>query len=136
MKLLLRTEEIGQFAGCLLALFFCGCQWWWFVLLLLGPDIGMLGYLAGPRAGAFTYNLFHHKGIAWSFIAVALALEHTMYLSLPAILDANTWLPVGLVLLGHASMDRMLGYGLKFSDDFHHTHMGWIGKARKLEQGQ
>jgi hypothetical protein len=28
-------------------------------------------------------------------------------------------------------MDRMLGYGLKFSDGFQHTHLGWIGKGQQ-----
>jgi hypothetical protein len=31
-------------------------------------------------------------------------------------------------LLGHSSFDRVLGYGLKYDDDFKHTHLGWIGK--------
>ena len=34
-----------------------------------------------------------------------------------------------IILYGHASMDRIFGYGLKFNDSFHHTHLGWIGKA-------
>ena len=27
-------------------------------------------------------------------------------------------------------MDRIFGYGLKFGDNFHHTHLGWIGKGK------
>lgn len=137
MKTLLRTEELGQFLGCALALYLADVSWWWYLLLVIGPDIGMLGYLAGPRTGAFTYNLLHHKGIAWLSIALALVLGHTLYLSLPAILDQHIWMPIGLVLLGHASMDRMLGYGLKFGDNFHHTHLGWIGrmKAGRANEG-
>jgi hypothetical protein len=34
----------------------------------------------------------------------------------------------GIVLFGHASMDRMLGYGLKTSEGFKYTHLGIIGK--------
>lgn len=30
--------------------------WLLFVLLLLVPDVGRLGYTAGPRTGAFTYT--------------------------------------------------------------------------------
>ena len=30
----------------------------------------------------------------------------------------------GIILFGHASMDRIFGYGLKFSDNFKHTHLG------------
>ncbi len=28
-------------------------------------------------------------------------------------------------------MDRIFGYGLKFGDNFHHTHLGWIGGKNK-----
>jgi hypothetical protein len=27
------------------------------------PDISMLGYLAGNKAGAIIYNFFHHKAL-------------------------------------------------------------------------
>lgn len=37
----------------------------------------------------------------------------------------------GLILLGHSSLDRVLGYGLKYADSFKHTHLGWIGGAAK-----
>jgi hypothetical protein len=40
------------------------------------------------------------------------------------------WLQlVGLILLGHSSLDRVFGYGLKYADSFRHTHLGWIGRA-------
>jgi len=35
---------------------------------------------------------------------------------------------MGIIIVGHSSMDRMLGYGLKYPDAFTHTHLGWIGK--------
>ena len=35
----------------------------------------------------------------------------------------------GLILFGHSSMDRILGYGLKYPDSFEHTHLGMIGKS-------
>ena len=34
-------------------------QWWVYLLLVLGPDIGMLGYLINEKAGAVSYNIFH-----------------------------------------------------------------------------
>ena len=30
----------------------------------------------------------------------------------------------GLILFGHASMDRIMGYGLKYFTGFKHTHLG------------
>ena len=38
--------------------------WWWFLVLILAPDFSMIGYVFGNKAGAFLYNIFHHKGIA------------------------------------------------------------------------
>ena len=90
---------------------------WVFWALFLLPDIGMLGYLVNPKVGAFTYNLLHHKGLA---IAVYLMgyflIIHEVTLA-------------GVVLFGHSSFDRIFGYGLKYSDNFKHTHLGWLGKA-------
>ena len=77
----------------------------------------MLGYLAGPRVGAWTYNLFHHRGLA-ALILMGGWLWEDPYLTL-----------AGIILFGHTSMDRMFGYGLKFEDAFEHTHLGFIGRS-------
>ena len=78
----------------------------------------MLGYWAGTRVGAFTYNLFHHR-------AIALALLATGFL-----IHLDILITVGLLLLAHSSFDRMMGYGLKFPDKFKHTNLGWMGKDK------
>lgn len=36
-----------------------GRSWLLFLVLLLAPDLGMLGYLGGRRVGAAVYDLFH-----------------------------------------------------------------------------
>jgi hypothetical protein len=33
--------------------------WWPYLLLVLVPDLGMAGYLAGPRVGSWTHNAVH-----------------------------------------------------------------------------
>jgi len=117
MKTLLRLEEL------LLSLlaFFLFLQldypWWGYFALFLAPDLSMIGYLAGPRVGAFTYNLVHHKGVAVLLYLLGAAL------SLPVLQGA------GLIMLGHSSMDRIFGYGLKYPDAFQNTHLGRIGRA-------
>ena len=116
MKNLLRIEEALQlFLSIYLVnqLPYAGWVYW---ALFLTPDLGMLGYLVNTRTGAFLYNLFHHKGIA-----VALWLAG-LYLNTPELLFT------GLLLFGHSSFDRIFGYGLKYSDNFKNTHLGWIGK--------
>jgi hypothetical protein len=90
--------------------------WWLWPVLFLSPDISMLGYLGGTKAGAFFYNLFHHKAVAVAVI-IGGYLLHNEYLLL-----------TGWLLLGHSSFDRMMGYGLKYNDSFQHTHLGMIGK--------
>lgn len=118
MNGLLKLEEGAQLAGCLAALAWLGAPWWAYLLLAIGPDVGMLGYLAGPRTGAITYNLFHHKGVALAVAAAAL------------IAPPAPWLAAAAVLYGHTSLDRLFGFGLKYPDQFKHTHLGWIGGTR------
>ncbi|WP_348642738.1 DUF4260 family protein [Mesorhizobium sp. B2-4-15] len=36
-----------------------GVSWWLFGLLILAPDLSMLGYLGGPSIGAIAYNALH-----------------------------------------------------------------------------
>lgn len=86
--------------------------WWVFLALILAPDVGMFGYLINTKIGAFIYNLFHHKGIAIVVFCIG------WYFSYP-VLELT-----GIILFGHASMDRIFGYGLKYGDSFKHTHLG------------
>ena len=39
---------------------------------------------------------------------------------------------IGLIFLAHSNFDRVAGYGLKYLDNFDHTHLGWIGKSKHL----
>lgn len=121
MSRLIKLEEMGLFLFSLVLFSQLHFAWWVYLVLLLTPDLGMLGYLFGPRVGASTYNLTHHKGLA----AVALSA---------GILTGLPWLTLtGVIMLGHSSLDRALGYGLKYPDSFHHTHLGWIGRRSGAE---
>ncbi len=51
-------------------------------------------------------------------------------------MDGMELIVTGLILYGHASLDRIFGYGLKFGNSFQHTHLGWIGKMKVKGQGQ
>lgn len=101
------------------ALVYLNGDWWMYLLLMLGPDISMLGYLGGNKTGAFCYNLFHHKGVAIVLIALG------------AYLKDNAMMIAGIILFGHSSMDRMFGYGLKTNQGFKFTHLGTIGNKNK-----
>lgn len=130
MKNLLKLEEIAQFSFCLVALIVLHAPWWVYPLLLVGPDISMLGYLINTKAGAFSYNLFHHKAVGLSCIILAHLIGFGDRPTEGLLQEGAGWLVAGLILYGHASMDRMFGYGLKFGDSFQHTHLGWIGKNK------
>jgi Domain of unknown function (DUF4260) len=134
MKNLLRLEELAQFVACLVCLGAFSGPWWFYLLLVIGPDIGMLGYLINRWVGAWSYNVLHHKAVALA-IAAAGVLAQYFYASATYWSVWDDHLEVaGIILYGHASMDRIFGYGLKFGDNFHHTHLGWIGKLKGKEQ--
>lgn len=117
MKKILSIEEAGQF---LLAVYLFNqlpYSGWVYAVLFLAPDISMLGYIFGNRVGAWSYNLFHHKGIA------VMVYLFGVYIS------SNVMMLAGLLLFGHSAFDRILGYGLKYPDNFKNTHLGWIGKS-------
>lgn len=129
MKNLLRLEELAQFLLCLGLMYALQTPWWTYLLLLLGPDIGMLGYIVNTKVGAASYNLFHHKGVALVIgMGIPFCADILGYGGTWSDNSRHAFALVGLILYGHASMDRVFGYGLKFGDSFHHTHLGWIGK--------
>lgn len=118
MNTLLRLEELAEFLVASFLFFQLDCPGWWYAALILAPDLGMIGYLASPRVGAATYNLLHHKGIGVALAAAGWFLEST-----PPMM-------AGLIVVAHAALDRTLGYGLKYDDDFAHTHLGWLKPRR------
>ncbi|MCU0447106.1 MAG: DUF4260 domain-containing protein [Microscillaceae bacterium] len=115
MKTILKIEELAMFVLAWLSFEQQSWASWWFWVLLLTPDVGMLGYVWNSRVGAFTYNIFHHKGIAiglgWAGWVMA----------------SETMLIVGIILFAHSAFDRVLGYGLKYGQGFKYTHLGEIG---------
>ncbi len=120
MKRIVSTEFL--FAAVLVALFYFNVSnypWWWLLVAFPIFDISALGYIEGPKAGAFLYNSVH------SLIGPSLLAGVFVFTS------SDIVLAVTLLWLFHIFVDRALGYGLKHSKGFHHTHLGPIGKARK-----
>ena len=50
-SLFLRIEGAAVLVAALILHFELGYEWWLLVLLLLAPDLSMLGFLAGRRVG-------------------------------------------------------------------------------------
>jgi hypothetical protein len=118
MKNILRLEECAMLCFSIYGFNLLNFSWWWLPLLLLTPDIGIAGYLINNKIGALTYNIFHNKTLAVLFLAVGIYSGHQLLLL------------IGIIMFAHASMDRMLGYGLKYSNSFFNTHLGIIPKFK------
>ncbi|WP_375000938.1 DUF4260 family protein [Aeromicrobium sp. CTD01-1L150] len=102
-----------------------GHPWWLLLVAFLAFDLSALGYLVSQRVGAFSYNLVHNYAVP------AILVSSWAVLQLGDV-NAN-----GLVLVAacwgfHVAVDRALGYGLKLGP-FAHTHLGVIGKDRRIE---
>jgi Domain of unknown function (DUF4260) len=89
-----------------------GASWWLFAALWLVPDLSMLGYLASPCRGARVYNAFHTY-----IVPITLGL-------LAWLLHARGLAPFALIWVNHIGIDRMMGFGLKYSTSFSWTHLG------------
>lgn len=118
MKNLIKLEELALFLFSVYLFSQLSFAWWVYPLFFFAPDLSIVGYLAGPRFGAVCYNLIHHKAVALATIVLGSFLGATV-LSL-----------AGVILLGHSSLDRVLGYGLKTTESFNQTSLGTIGQKR------
>ncbi len=95
-------------------------HWGLFALLILAPDVSLLGYAAKShtRFAAMLYNLVHS------------------YAS-PAILGLAGWkldsaicVQVAAIWIAHIGMDRVLGFGLKYPEAFKPTHLQTVAVSR------
>lgn len=82
-----------------------------FLILILLPDISMVGYLANKRSGAITYNLVHNYILPIILIGYGMTTSNNIFWQL------------GWVLLAHVGIDRFLGFGLKYPSSFKDTHI-------------
>lgn len=113
-SVLLRLEGAALLAVASFLYARSDASWLLFVLLLLAPDVGMVGYVRGSRAGAVLYNLFHT-----SLLPAGLAV-------VGVIAESRAAVAVALIWLAHIGMDRALGFGLKYPTEFRDTHLGRV----------
>ena len=113
-----RVESVAVVALVVVGAVALDFSWWWLLVLFLVFDLSALFYLANTRAGAAAYNAVHNYTVpALLFIAYVAT-------------ESRGFAFVALAWAFHVAIDRALGYGLKFGDDFNHTHLGWIGGKR------
>ncbi len=119
MKILLKLEALALFSLSLFLYARLDYPWWLYPLLFFVPDLSMAGYQLGTGVGAVIYNVVHHQAVSIGLYILGFAS------GIPALQLT------GVILLGHSSLDRVLGYGLKYSDSFQNTHLGLIGSREK-----
>lgn len=113
-RMLLHLEGLIAFVGAIALYVRESGSLWLFLLLLLVPDVGMIGYLKHPKMGALTYNLVHTYALPASMVALSFLLESELALH------------IALIWYAHIGMDRMLGYGLKYPTQFQDTHLNRV----------
>jgi hypothetical protein len=108
-----------------LCFFFASCgayhllfphHWILFACLFLVPDLSLLLYHREPSAPAsLFYNVMHNYALP-ALVGILAVLLHRALLG-----------EVSLIWSAHISMDRMLGYGLKYPASFKFTHIQATG---------
>jgi hypothetical protein len=111
----LRVEGAAEAAIACWLYSHTGNSWYLFAILFFAPDLAMLGYLFGPRVGAWCYNILHNYFFAMLLAAWSFTLGHILLFG------------IALIWCVHIAFDRVLGYGLKSPLSFKSTHLGTLG---------
>jgi len=123
MKVTLKLESLGLFLLFTAVYFYLFPGTWGFYLALFFiPDVSFILFVITKKLGAIAYNIFHHQGV------MALLLMFGFWLK------EDTVIKIALIFLAHSTFDRVAGYGLKYFDSFDHTHLGWVGKSKHLNE--
>jgi hypothetical protein len=109
---ILHVEGVAVLAASLWLYFVeLEASWIAFAVLILAPDVSMLGYVRSARLGAWLYDLMHNYALALALIVVGVATDEVIVEGL------------GFILSAHVGMDRAMGYGLKYTIGFRDTHL-------------
>jgi hypothetical protein len=111
VRKILHIEGLTIFLAAIYLYYLLSTNWILFVVLLLVPDISMIGYVKNTRLGAITYNLVHNYALALIVSALGVLIQNNLVTS------------SGMILLAHVGMDRLLGFGLKYPTNFKETHL-------------
>jgi hypothetical protein len=111
---LLRLEEATLFIASLFAYHHLHYSWLLFAILFLTPDLFMLGYTLNRKIGSATYNLAHILVLPIALALIAFTTHHELLTA------------IALIWIAHITLDRLLGYGLKYPTHFKDTHLQHI----------
>ncbi len=112
--LLLRVESLVIAGGLLVLYNRIGGSWLLFFGCILAPDLSILASAAGNSVGAAVYNLVHTYVLPVGLVGYGVLGDHALALQL------------ALIWRTHISVDRMLGFGLKYATGFKDTHLNRV----------
>ena len=114
IRLTLQAEGALIGAAAIFAFAQVGGSWMQFALLILAPDLAMLGYLKDSKLGAICYNLAHNYLLPAALAGLGLAISSDLALQ------------IALIWIAHVGLDRGIGYGLKYAHAFKDTHLNHV----------
>ncbi|MFH4918423.1 MULTISPECIES: DUF4260 domain-containing protein [Staphylococcus] len=109
MSNFIKLENAFVFIVTLCVYFMFDFSLWIFLLFLLLPDISMFGYIINKEVGSKIYNIGHTY-----ILPILITLCYLLT-------KESILLQVSLIWLAHISMDRTIGYGLKYAIGFDKT---------------
>lgn len=114
---LLRTEGLAIGAAAIW-LYFAETElsWVWLAVLFLAPDLAFVAVVFGKSAATKAYNLAHSYVAPVALGVFALAGDGELLLGL------------ALIWFAHIGVDRLAGYGLKYSLQPKSTHLQRAGQ--------
>lgn len=111
IKLLIRVEYSIAFLLLLFIYWKLDFSLWLFFILLLVPDLTMVGYVMNKKIGSLIYNFGHTFIIPFLLLIVSFSISNEFVVML------------ALIWIAHILMDRCFGFGLKYEDTFKNTHL-------------
>jgi hypothetical protein len=110
-SLLLRIESLVALVAVILLYSQQSGDWGAFLVLLLTPDLAFVPYAINQELGRRIYNLVHTYSLPLALAVVALLGGWSIGVSL------------ALIWLAHISLDRAIGYGIKYTSEKGDTHL-------------
>lgn len=111
IKLLIRVEYGVAFLLLLFIYWQLDFSLWLFFILLLVPDLTMIGYIINKKIGSIIYNFGHSLIIPFLLFIVSFGISNELLRMFTFIWTA------------HILMDRCFGFGLKYEQSFKNTHL-------------
>ncbi|MEG0473770.1 MAG: DUF4260 domain-containing protein [Solibacillus sp.] len=111
IKLLIRVEYGIAFILLLVIYLHLDFSLWLFFILLLVPDLTIVGYAMNKKIGSIIYNFGHSLILPLLLLLISLGISNELLVML------------SIIWIAHILMDRCFGFGLKYEHSFKNTHL-------------